>query len=204
VPGGDDQVYFTLQYCDEKGTTLARFTGRKLRQWRPHCGGTASCEPAGAPELEERAAAFFEGVGMAGLCSVEYKRDHRDGAFYMIEPTVGRTDWQSAIADLNGVPLPYIAYCHLAGDPLPKWRRSRRATRWVDWRADRKAAAYYRERGELSRRAWLWSIRWPVRGAYWAFDDPGPWLAILRGTFARAWGKLRRIVSPGPAKESVR
>ena len=205
VPGGDDEVYFTLQYVGSDSTTRATFTGRKMRQWRPHCGGTASCEPRDVPELDELTTRFFQDVGMAGVCSIEYKRDPRDGAYYMIEPTVCRTDWQNAVADNNGVPIPYVAYCDLTGAPAPKTRRTRLSWKWVHLNSERKAADYYRRRGELGRLAWLWSIRWPVKWAYWSWSDPGPGLALFRDFLSRGFGKVGRLLGLGgrEAKRSI-
>src|SRR4029077_557792 len=81
-------------------------------QWPPLVGGTASCvsAPAVRDELIALTDAFFERVGFVGLGSMEYKRDIRDGRFYMVEPTVGRTDYQEEVATLNGVNIPYAAY----------------------------------------------------------------------------------------------
>ena len=50
-----------------------------------------------------------------GLGSMEYKRDPRDNKYYMIEPTVGRADLQSGIADINGLNIPLIAYFDILG-----------------------------------------------------------------------------------------
>jgi len=201
VPGGDDEVYFCLQYLGADHEPRASFCGRKLRQWRPHCGGTASCEPVDVPELEELTASFFRRVKMVGLASMEFKRDPRDGAYYMIEPTVCRTDWQSALADHNGVPLPRLAYCDLAGEPPPKVRRRLCRTRWVHLNSDMRSAEHYRTRGELGWIAWLWSIRPPVRGAYWALDDPVPFLAIFGAWLRRGMRKALRIVGLGGKKK---
>jgi len=80
-------------------------------------GGTATCIPAREfeDELTSTTSSFFHLVGFTGLCSMEYKRDTRDRHFYMVEPTVGRTDYQEEIATLNGVNIPLAAYCDLAG-----------------------------------------------------------------------------------------
>lgn len=203
VPGGDDQIYFTLLYCKQGGDATALFSGRKLRQWRPRCGGTSASEPVHAPPLDEIARTFFAAVGMHGLCSLEYKRDPSDGVYYMIEPTVCRPDWQNGVADVNGVPLAWLAYCDLAGLPLPTVARHRRARRWVYWQWDVRAAAHYRQRGELNWLAWLWSIRPPVRGAVFALDDLGPWLATVSAAWRRLRGRVARLFGAAPVENAA-
>ncbi|MBI5851789.1 MAG: hypothetical protein HZB39_12300 [Planctomycetes bacterium] len=106
IPGTDADVWFCLLAIGRSGAPLGTFVGHKIRQWPPHCGGTSSCEPGRADELVALSVDYFEKVGLRGLGSLEFKRDPRDGRFHMIEPTVCRTDWQSAVADDNGVPLP--------------------------------------------------------------------------------------------------
>lgn len=112
IQGGDDAIYFCLQYRSEDGRTVESFVGRKLRSWPPQVGGTASCVPATEEEstLSSLTDRFFASVGFFGIGSMEYKRDSRSGHFYMIEPTVGRTDFQEEIATLNGVNIPGMAY----------------------------------------------------------------------------------------------
>lgn len=192
IPGGDDQVYFCLQAYGADHEPVASFTGRKLRQWRPYCGGTAACELVDEPRLVELSTRFFKAVGMVGLGSMEFKRDPRDGAFYLIEPTVCRTDWQNAIADANGVPIAYLAYLAALGRDIPESRAPWLRRRWVQFDADRLSAHHYRQRGELGRLAWLWSIRPPVRGAYFALDDLRPFLTMLRQTIRRRLGAEKR------------
>lgn len=192
IPGGDGDVWFCLACADARGELLGAFTGRKIRQWPPYCGGTAAAEPVDAPEIEAITRDFFRRVAMRGPCSIEFKRDPRDGTFYMIEPTVGRTDWQNAIADNCGVPLAYLAYCDAAGVPIPELRPTRIRWRWMHFAADRLSAHHYRRRGELGRLAWLWSVRPPLRTAYLAFDDPAPFLSIARSTARRIVAKLLR------------
>ncbi len=117
---------------------------------------------------------------------MEYKKDPLSGRFVMVEPTVGRTDWQSAIADINGVPIPYVAYCDMIGASLPEIRRTKRRYKWVRWSADKAAASQYRAEGKLRFATWLWSIRPPRRWAVWSFADPLPWLhAQTRRTFRK-------------------
>jgi hypothetical protein len=93
------------------------FTGRKLASTPPGIGSTAFCTPAVDEELERTTKDFLDRVNYFGFGGVEYKRDARNGRFLIVEPTVGRTDWQAEAATLAGVNIPLIAYRHELGLP---------------------------------------------------------------------------------------
>ena len=117
IDGEDSDIYFCLQYIGRNGELVASFVGRKLRSWPPRIGGTASCiaAPEHARELTDATSQFFRAVRFQGMASMEFKRDRRDGQFYMVEPTVGRTDFQEEVATVNGVNIPLAAYRHEVG-----------------------------------------------------------------------------------------
>lgn len=170
IEGADDQIFFCLQYYDRAGTPVRSFTGRKLRSWPPGTGSTASCMPA--PEssaiLEPLSCAFFQTAGMTGMCSMEFKRDARSGAFFMIEPTIGRADWQEEVATLNGSNLPLLAYEHELGLPLTACAPAARPIVWRDpscyWRAMAAARALPSRRPAGAR----------IKGSCWRPNDPLP------------------------------
>jgi D-aspartate ligase len=112
IEGGDDSIYFCLQFRGQSQIPIASFVGRKVRSWPPQVGGTASCVPAPeeAPLLESLTNRFFSEIGFYGMGSMEYKKDTITGKFVMVEPTVGRTDFQEELATLNGVNIPLAAY----------------------------------------------------------------------------------------------
>lgn len=141
IEGLDSDIYFCLQYVGENGNTIMSFSGRKIRSWPPHVGGTASCTADWDSEaiLTETTANFFRAVGFSGMGSMEYKRDIRDGKFYMVEPTVGRTDFQEEVATINGFNLPLAAYCYELGLPIPSPTRINPPRIWRDAQADRWA-----------------------------------------------------------------
>lgn len=184
IEGGDSDVHFCLQYRAPVGGPVTSFVGRKLRQWPPLVGGTASCvaAPEAAAELEDLTNRFFGEVGMVGLCSMEYKRDLRDGRFYMVEPTVGRTDFQEEIATLNGVNIPFAAYCGELGLPLRSVRRVRRAVGWRDPIGDSQTRAVS---GTAAVKPGV-----ALRNAYWRWYDPMPFVALQ---LERAWGRWSRL-----------
>ena len=176
IEGPDSDIYFCLQYR-AAGGTIASFSGRKLSIWPPGVGVTASC--TAAPEvhatLHQLTEAFFAKMSFEGMGSMEFKRDARSGDFLMIEPTVGRIDWQEEVATLNGVNIPHAAYRHETGMDTERtsmaaapvvWRDS-----WMHWKSG--AARTYAGR----------SAR--VYGAYWRLNDPAPALyRVLAGIMA--------------------
>jgi predicted ATP-grasp superfamily ATP-dependent carboligase len=195
IPGGDDEVFFCLQYISSKGILLASFVGKKIRQWRPLCGGTASCEPADVPELHWMTEKIFKLSGFCGIGSIEYKRDFRNGKFYVVEPTVCRTDFQEQVAIVNNVNIPFIAYCDALGLPIEPaiamdGRNSRKA--WMHFTNDRLSAGYYIKKKELTRIQWLYSLRNVRSFDLFSLRDPMPGLLSALRWVNRQCKKISR------------
>lgn len=187
IEGPDSEIYFCLQYIGAGGEKVSSFAGRKIRSWPLRIGGTASCTAAWdcAEELADITHAFFAKVGFTGMGSMEYKRDQRDGKFYMVEPTVARTDFQEEVATLNGVNIPFAAYCHEAGLPRSPAQPSRVPVMWRDPLSDRWAF----EEGKRIIDERSRSHR--VRDAYWRWNDPVPWFDVMAGMLAMRLGSRR-------------
>jgi hypothetical protein len=115
--GDDTNITFCLFYATERGEIISIFTGRKLRSHPAGVGSTAICiaAPEEAEYLESVTRQFVKKVKFLGIGSIEFKRDSRDGRYLVVEPTVGRTDWQEEIATLCGENIPFIAYQHACG-----------------------------------------------------------------------------------------
>jgi D-aspartate ligase len=134
IEGADSDIYFCLQYRAKNGVTVRSFSGRKLRSWPPQTGSTASCVAAPEVEaiLEPLTSRFFDAVGCVGMCSMEFKRDRQNDTFLMVEPTIGRTDWQEEVATLHGVNIPLAAYCSELELPLPVADKAGDPVIWLD------------------------------------------------------------------------
>ena len=112
VEGPDNSIYFCLFYRKSRAET-AMFTGRKLASTPPGIGNTAYCTAAiDVRSLEDLTQSFLDQVNYTGFGSIEYKWDAASGRFVIIEPTVGRTNWQEEIATLSGTNLPFAGYCY--------------------------------------------------------------------------------------------
>jgi len=172
IEGPDSNIYFCLQYLDRQGRGAASFTGRKIRSWPPQTGGTASCTvaPEAHAELSRLTEQFFRATGVVGMASMEYKRDARSGAFRMVEPTIGRTDYQEEVATLNGVNLPYAAWCSEAGVPCHGPAPMLRPRVWRVRSEDEQSAAAQKQ----SPRQGFEGAS--VVDALWRWSDPMPGL----------------------------
>ena len=180
IDGNDSDIYFCLQYLRHSDGPVTSFVGRKIRSWPPVVGGTASCMRAmDGLALIEPTTRFFCHTGVIGLASMEYKKDRRTGRFVMIEPTVGRTDYQEEVATLNGINIPLASYCSELGLPLPVSNHSSQMYVWRDREADRNSALQDNAANHIT----LPPAR--VVDALWRFSDPMP--------AARKW--VRRIGS---------
>jgi len=201
IEGGDDCIAYCLAYYGRSGEPLALYPGRKLRQYPVDHGVTAVAAPA-PPEWREALTrltdSIFRDLGYRGLGSVEYKM-RPDGSPVIMEPTVGRTNWQSEIAVINGINIPYVAYSDLAGAPCPPMREAPRGVKLVDGRGHRRASLQLMRQGRFRLRDWLSERRGASRHMLWRTDDPAPFLAAalvapVRRVLRRVRANLGRIV----------
>lgn len=198
IAGDDADIYFCLQYIRPDGAPAASFCGRKIRSWPPEVGGTASCiaAPEVAAELEGETARFFRAVGFVGMGGMEYKRDRTSGEFYLVEPTVGRTDYQEEVATLNGVNLPLAAYCSELGLERPFARVPARPLVWRESATDRWSASMQQQvcgRGPLDSGDRV--------DGWWRWYDPEPWLTKSRHRLLKAIRRRLPSRRPGGTME---
>jgi len=183
INGPDSDIHFCLFYRKDN-ITKAMFTGQKLISIPPGTGSTGFCVevPPGdlRTELEDLTEKFIVLSNYAGLGSVEYKWDTRASRFLIIEPTVGRTDWQEEIATLSGINIPVIGYSEECNVPIPPSTRIPGVV-WQQSYIDRIRAGL----GKIPRNA-------TVVDGYWRWNDPIP--ALIHYPFA-VMQLLRRACS---------
>lgn len=135
IPGGDSQIHFGA-LCLDRGTPVARFEGRKLHS-RP-MGHTTIGISHPSDEVHLLTLNFFEGLMLSGTVSLELKRAP-DESLWVIEPTLGRTDFWSDLCAANGVPLAASEYRTALGN-VPETPPTQQKTHvWIN--AERFPAA---------------------------------------------------------------
>jgi D-aspartate ligase len=142
IDGPDTELFFSFFVCDAQSNVKALFHGRKVVCEPPRVGNTALCAEAHdtTGELDRLTRKYISVAGYVGIGGLEFKRDMRTGQFTIIEPTVGRTDWQEEIATLCGVNIPLLAYRTALGHSSEFIRAESRLVAWRSSRAHRAPA----------------------------------------------------------------
>ncbi len=206
IEGDDERVSFCLGFAPGGDRPPALFAGRKLRQWPIDCGNTVLSEPAPevwAPELEEITRSIWHTLAYRGLGSVEFKQRPETDEPIIMEPTVGRTNYQNEVAVLNGCNLPAIAWASACGRSGPP--RARHGTvKLVDGRRELRAALAYRRAGRLDLGRWWRQRAGAKRYVLWRADDPRPGLAGARQALRDAAAELAHRALPAPLVARLR
>jgi predicted ATP-grasp superfamily ATP-dependent carboligase len=194
LEGEDSDIYFCLAWFDQESQLFSSFTGRKLRSWPRHVGGTAACTgaPEAADELSKLTSEFASACGYVGLIGMEYKYDQNRRAFYMIEPTVGRTDYQHEIATLSGHNLMADIVAYFNGDTINR-PVSLSSVVWYDEIANENSIANGAPNDLFADV--------PQIAALWRWSDPGPSIAFW---LQRIQNRLRAIMGYSPQQKPSR
>ena len=183
IEGPDSDIYFTLFHRGRTPDHSMMFSGRKVVCHPPKVGTTAVCiaAPDMAPLLEPLTEEFLALSDYRGLGSLEFKWDAQRKTFVIIEPTVGRTDWQEEVATLSGANIPLAAYRDLMDLPALAKSELRCAVAW------RESYAHWGGREDMPA-----GVR--VHDGYWRLDDPMPALVFYGNAVLDRF--QQRIVRP--------
>lgn len=196
IAGGDDCLYFGALVLD-RGRVVQGMVGRKLASHPPAQGQTTAAEVVLEPRVLALTEQFFEGSHLSGPVSLELKKGP-DGSFWVIEPTVGRTDFWSELCIAAGFNQPWQEYLLALGQPVTPAAVALDVA-WYD--AERDMLGY-------GLQAWRQRTLRPYgkRAAftYLRRDDPGPFLRSCRAALKRASRKWLSIDALGARPASLR
>jgi predicted ATP-grasp superfamily ATP-dependent carboligase len=188
VSGGDRSLFFCAMYLDD-GAVRAAFTGQKIRSNPPAMGQTTMAWPyPDSSTIQELTEQFFRPLALSGPVSLEFKRDAA-GVYWVIEPTIGRTDFWLRCCTANGVDFPQIEYCHTTGRELPHAEQTSRQV-WMDTERDPAALAWY-----LLSPQGILATRKRIAFPYLRFDDLRPFFAAVRSNALELLRRLARRIA---------
>ncbi|MEZ0112166.1 D-aspartate ligase [Catenulispora sp. EB89] len=192
VPTGPPQDWFFHGYFDAASRCLFGHTGIKERSFPAHAGLTSYGRWVSNERLRAEATALLSGLGYQGPVDLDYRWDARDGSYRLLDlnPRLGAQF--RLFQDSAGIDVVRAMHLDLTGRAVPAGAAVPGRALLVE-NYDPIAALAYRREGSLSLRSWLSSARSADEAAWFACDDPVPFvLAGARTLWQAAEHRLRR------------
>lgn len=196
IEGGDDQLYALYAYFDRSSQPLALFVRRKLRQWPVDFGVGSYSIGVRQDEIVASGVRLLQGLGYQGPTNIEFKKDPKDRQFKLIEVNL-RSALMAGLAVDSGVDLPFIAYEDALGRSVEPVNSYKVGVRWINLASDISSFREYRRRKQIGLWSWLRSVKDARSYAYFAWDDPAPFLLDkFRLAKAMAVGMISKLLHP--------
>lgn len=190
IPGGAESIWMFNGYFDAQSDCLFGFSGQKLRQFPRATGATSLGICRVNDDVIAPTKRFLKAIGYQGIVDLGYRYDARDGRYKMLDvnPRIGASF--RLFAGMDGMDVVRALYLDLTGQKLPLsecWRD----TTWTVENDDLQTYFQGYRQSALSLSAWLRSLRNVRERAWFAHDDPLPFIAMC-GTFAAklCWQRL--------------
>lgn len=193
IPGGSDQHYFIDGFVDRNGVVKSVFARRRLRMYPPDFGNSSHMISISLDSVESAVHSLtrlLEAIKFRGIFSTEFKFDHRDGVYKVIEINA-RPWWFVGFAEDCGVPVCLQAYQDALGKTVDTVSKYDTNVPFVHAYYDFHACIMQYREGRLSIIQWVktWAL---AKTPIFAADDPFP--AIF--TFIkRAYGYLSKSMA---------
>ena len=177
VPGTPETVWMFNGYFDENSDCMIAFTGKKIRQSPPYTGATTLGVCTANDTVQETTIRFMKAVGYRGILDIGYRFDHRDGRYKLLDvnPRIGGT-FRLFVGD-NGMDVLRTLYLDLTKQEVPT-TSPHEGRRWIVEPLDVASSITYWRRGDLKLGTWARSFRGVREAAWFAADDPLPFLSL--------------------------
>jgi D-aspartate ligase len=191
VPGTPESVWMFNGYFDAQSDCKIGFTGKKIRQAPPYTGATTLGVCEANPAVYETTARLMKALGYRGILDIGYRFDARDGRYKLLDvnPRIGGT-FRLFVGD-GDVDVLRAMYLDLTGQQVPATAQQE-GRRWIVEPLDIASSLVYRRHGDITLRGWVRSLAGVREGAWFAADDPLPFIALWL-TIA-LWWLPRRVV----------
>jgi D-aspartate ligase len=177
IPGTPETVWMFNGYFDERSNCRIGFTGKKIRQSPPYTGVTTLGECLPSQPVRNTTVRLMKSLGYRGILDIGYRFDHRDGQYKLLDvnPRIGGT-FRLFVGEGN-IDVLRALYLDLTGQAVPD-AVSPTGRRWLVEPHDLASSLAYRRRGDITLGEWLRSFRGVQETAWFALDDPLPFLAL--------------------------
>jgi predicted ATP-grasp superfamily ATP-dependent carboligase len=210
IPGPPTNLFGLTGYLDRNHNPKGLFAYRRIREWPIGLGCNSLIEsvPISSVQiLKEITLGYLKRIGYTGIFEAEFKKDHRDGSFKILEINA-RSWWQNHFPTACGLNLVMMAYLDAIGAKIEYTEVYRTGVKWVFLYNDLFSSIQMLRRGQTSPLSWLFSYRNLRDWAYFDATDPLPWLTwpLLEGPiqFRMLLRKIEKKTSYNKIPQSMR
>jgi len=155
---GDGTCQFSCCMFIKDGEPIGTMEAQRWRQHPPEFGRAATfVESIDLPIIEEPTLRFLRAIKYYGLAEVEYKLDHRDGKYKLLDVNA-RTWGFHALGSPAGVDFSYMLYADQVGEPVESCR-GRSGVGWIRMVTDIPTSLQGICAGRLDMSAYLRSLK---------------------------------------------
>ncbi|MHB8491635.1 MAG: carboxylate--amine ligase [Solirubrobacteraceae bacterium] len=177
VPGTPESVWMFNGYFDSTSVCRLGFTGKKIRQSPPYTGATTLGVCLANATVYDNTVKLMSAIGYRGILDLGYRHDARDDQYKLIDvnPRIGGT-FRLFVGE-DGVDVLRAMYLDLTGESVSQ-SAALEGRRWIVEPLDIGSTMTYIRRGDITPRDWLRSLSGVRECAWFAADDPLPFLAL--------------------------
>jgi len=199
IPADCSEDWFVHGYCDDQANPTAIFTGVKLRSYPAFAGPTTLGRAVGNDALQQQAINLFSAIGYRGIMDLDYRLDRRNGRYNLLDfnPRIGAQF--RLFEDRDGIDVVRALHLDLTGRGIRNGPQIEGRTFMVEIQDLLACFSYYRS-GDLKIKDWLRSLRGVDESAWYAGDDPLPFLLMCPWMVYGAASRVLHLNS-NPTKE---
>lgn len=115
IPGDDTNIFAYTGFVNKTGTIMNEWIGKKLTQYPDNYGVFSSASNQAPVAVLDQGRKLLEGMNLRGICEPEFKYDHRDQQYKLMEINLRSMMWHR-VGFLDGVALHKSMYDDAAGN----------------------------------------------------------------------------------------
>jgi predicted ATP-grasp superfamily ATP-dependent carboligase len=119
IPGDGSNIYSYMAYRTKKGEIVNEWIGKKETQYPDDFGIFSSATISSEPDVLKQGRKLLNGLNLFGINQPEFKYDHRDGKFKLMEINLRSMMW-NRVGYLVGVNLHHTQWQDAKGLPIIK------------------------------------------------------------------------------------
>ena len=124
IPGSDSNIFSYACFMSKEGQALNEWVGKKLSQHPDQYGVFASASNEAADEVVEIGRRLVAGLDAVGYIQPEFKFDHRDGKYKLMEVNMRPMMW-NRVGFLSGVCLHLTQFEYATNSPVTRFQQYR-------------------------------------------------------------------------------